>query len=149
MNDSRGFVDTNILVYAHDVTAGEKRDHARSILRDLWESGEGCLSVQVLQEFFVNATRKVPRPLDVDSAGMIVADFSRWHVHAPGPEDVLGAIDIHRREGVSFWDAMILRSASRMACATLYSEDLNHGQRYEGVWIRNPFVAGWHEGSCA
>jgi predicted nucleic acid-binding protein len=139
MNGSASFVDTNVLVYAHDITAGEKRDRARSLLAGLWESAEGRLSVQVLQEFFVNVTRKIPRPLDADAAVAILAAYSRWDVHSPGPEDVLGAIAIHRREGVSFWDAMILWSAAALGCGTLYSEDLNPGQRYKGVQVRNPF----------
>jgi predicted nucleic acid-binding protein len=140
MSGSAIFVDTNVLVYAHDITAGEKRDRASSLLADLWESAEGRLSVQVLQEFFVNVTRKIPRPLDADTAASILADYSRWDVHSPGPEDVLDAIAIHRKEGVSFWDAMILRSATTLRCGTLYSEDLNPGQRYEGVEVRNPFA---------
>jgi predicted nucleic acid-binding protein len=140
MNDSRSFIDTNVLVYAYDTTAGAKRERARSLLADLWRSGDGCLSVQVLQEFFVNVTRKVPRPLDPEPAAAIIADLSRWRVHSPDAGDVLAAVDLHRRDGISFWDAMILRSASTLGCRTLYSEDLNHGQRYDGVQVRNPFV---------
>jgi len=139
MSGSRRFVDTNVLVYAHDSTGGEKRDRARSILADLWESRDGCLSVQVLQEFFVNVTRKVPRPLDAGAAVEVVEDFSRWHVHSPGPGDVLSAIGIHRRNGISFWDAMIVWSAAELGCGVLYSEDLNPGQLYEGVRVHNPF----------
>ena len=141
MSGSRQFVDTNILVYAHDATAGDKRDRARSLLEALWKSREGCLSVQVLQEFFVAVTRKVPKPLDTESAAGIIADLSRWHVHAPGSDDVLSAIDIHRREQVSFWDAMIIRSASQLECQVLYSEDLNPRQQYGSVRVRNPFQA--------
>jgi predicted nucleic acid-binding protein len=141
MSDSRSFVDTNILVYAHDVTGGKKRDRARSLLAGLWESGEGCISVQVLQEFFVTVTRKVPKPLDLGSAAVITADLSRWHVHSPGPDDVLSAIDIHTRQDISFWDAMIVCSAASLGCGTLYSEDLNPGQQYETVRVRNPFLS--------
>jgi predicted nucleic acid-binding protein len=140
MSGNLRFVDTNIVVYAHDQTAGDKRDRARSLLAELWESGEGCLSVQVLQEFFVTVTRKVPKPLDAPSAAAIIADLSHWHVHSPGPEDVLSAIDSHRRQGISFWDAMIVCSAASLGCTTLYSEDLHPGQQYEGVRVRNPFV---------
>jgi predicted nucleic acid-binding protein len=141
MSDNRSFVDTNILVYAHDETAGEKRDLARLLLADLWESGAGCLSVQVLQEFFVTVTRKVPKPLDAGSAAAIVADLSHWRVHSPRPDDVLSAIDSHRRQDISFWDAMIVCSAASLGCGILYSEDLNPRQQYEGVRVRNPFLA--------
>jgi predicted nucleic acid-binding protein len=140
MNDSRAFVDTNVLVYAHDASAGEKRDQARALITDLWDSGAGCLSVQVLQEFFVNVTRKVAKPLDVDSAITVIADLSHWHMHAPNPQDVLAAAEIHRAAQVSFWDAMILRSADELGCETLYSEDLNPGQQFGRVVVRNPFA---------
>lgn len=140
MSGSRRFVDTNILVYAQDTTAGLKRDRARALVTELWDTGEGCLSIQVLQEFFVNVTRKVPKPLDVDSAITILADLSHWHLHSPGPEDVLAAVEIHRSAQVSFWDAMILRSANELGCGVLYSEDLNPGQRFNSVTVRNPFA---------
>ena len=139
MSDNRSFVDTNILVYAYDETAGQKRDRARFLLAELWESGEGCLSVQVLQEFFVTVTRKVPKPLDAASAAAIIADLSHWRVHSPGADDVLSAIDSHRSQDISFWDAMILRSAMRSGCELVWSEDLSAGQRWDGVIVRNPF----------
>jgi len=67
-------------------------------------------------------------------------DLARWHVHSPDAVDALAAIEIHRRTGASFWDAMILRSAKQLGCKTLHSEDLNSGQTYEGVQVRNPFL---------
>ncbi len=135
------FVDTNILVYAHDTSAGAKRDRAARLLEDLWESRLGCLSIQVLQEFYVNITRKVAHPLDSGVAARILADLSAWRVHAPEAKDVLGAIEIQRRYGVSFWDAMILQSAVQLGCEVVWSEDLNPDQVYEGVRVVNPFVA--------
>jgi predicted nucleic acid-binding protein len=139
MSGNRQFVDTNILVYAHDDSAGAKRDQARALVEQLWESRDGCLSVQVLQEFFVTVTRKIAKPLDAETAKEIIADLSRWHVHVPAADDVLGAIGIHQRTGISFWDAMIVRSAAEMGCTGLYSEDLNAGQEYSGVLVENPF----------
>jgi len=139
MSGDRRFVDTNILLYAHDESAGDKHDRARALVEQLWESREGCLSVQVLQEFFVNVTRKIAKPLDAATAKEIVSDFSRWHLHVPGADDVLAAIGIHQRTGISFWDAMIIRSAAEIGCAVLYSEDLNAGQGYSGVRVENPF----------
>ena len=70
-------------------------ERARSLLQELWTSGRGCLSVQVLQEFFVTVTRKVPQPLDLGRAAQVVADLGRWRVHSPQAKDVLEAIEIH------------------------------------------------------
>jgi predicted nucleic acid-binding protein len=139
MNGSRQFIDTNILVYAHDVTAGIKHERARALIEELWNSRQGCLSVQVLQEFFVTVTRKIPKPVDVSEAACIIEDLAHWHVHAPVASDVLAAIDVHRQARVSFWDAMILRSAKELGCGTVHSEDLSSGQEYDGVEVRNPF----------
>ena len=92
----------------------------------------------MLHEFFVNASRKIAKPLDAATAKEIVADFSRWYLHVPAADDVLAAIGIYQRSGISFWDAMIVRSAAEIGCAVLYSEDLNAGQE-TGVRVENPF----------
>ena len=138
--EARSFVDTNVLVYAHDATAGTKRDQARALVRDLWESGDGCLSVQVLQEFFVTVTRKIPLRLDARIGATAVEDFSQWTTHAPDSGDVIAAIELHERHDLSFWDAMIVQSASSLGCERLYSEDLNPGQSYDGVLVVDPFA---------
>lgn len=136
----RQLVDTNVLVYAHDESAGRKAVRARELLDSLWETGDGCLSVQVLQEFFVVATRRARRLLDAKAASAIVSDFARWTVHSPLAGDVLAAIEIHRKAQIPFWDAMVIRSASQLGCSLVWSEDLSHGQDYGGVQVRNPFV---------
>jgi predicted nucleic acid-binding protein len=141
MSGNRQFIDTNVLVYAHDVTAGDKHTRARALVEELWETRQGCLSIQVLQEFFVTTTRKIPKPLEATAAARIIDDLAHWHVHAPAAPDVLAAIDIHQRTGASFWDAMILRSAKELDCQTLHSEDLNSGQEYDGIQVSNPFLA--------
>lgn len=138
----RRFVDSNLFVYAYDESAGPKREVARDLIAGLWESRSGCASVQVLQELFVNLTRKVPRPLSAREAASLVEDLSLWTVHSPGPRDVLSAIELHERVGVSFWDAMILTSARTLGCRVLYSEDLNAGQSYDGVRVVNPIEEG-------
>jgi predicted nucleic acid-binding protein len=138
--DLRQFVDTNILVYAHDRTAGRKHDRARALLTELWTAGNGCISIQVLQEFYVAMTRKAPSPLKSETAERITDTFTHWTVYSPTPADVLAAITIHRQNNISFWDAMIIRSANMLGCALLWSEDLNSGQVYEGVRVLNPFV---------
>ncbi|MCP9485496.1 MAG: PIN domain-containing protein [Gaiellaceae bacterium MAG52_C11] len=137
---SRSFVDTNVLVYAHDASAGTKLDRARGLVGDLWRSREGCVSVQVLQELFVTLTRRIATPLDSTTAATVVADYAKWTTHAPASGDVLAAIEIHERDGISFWDAMIARSAASLGCDLLYTEDLNAGQRYGGVLVVNPFA---------
>ena len=135
------FVDTNVLIYAHDVSAGQKHDRARQLIRDLWQSGQGCLSVQVLQEFYVNVTQKVAKPLSAEVAAQIIADLSVWEVHCPRVEDVLNAVRLQKRYQTSFWDAMILASAVQLGCQVLWSEDLNPGQTYDRVEVQNPFLA--------
>jgi predicted nucleic acid-binding protein len=134
------FVDTNALVYAHDTSAGPKRAAATVLVERLWESGHGCVSIQVLQELFVTLTRKLPRPIDTNTAEKAVEDLSSWTVHARGADDVLGAIRIHERYRISFWDAMVVRSAAALGCDTQLSEDLNAGQRYDGVLVVDPFA---------
>ena len=133
------FLDTNVLGYAQDPSAGEKHTTARDLIRGLWETGNGCLSVQVLQEFYVTVTRKVARPLSTEDAAEIVRDPSFWQVHIPHAEDVLGATDIQRHYQVSFWDAMIIHSAKCLGCKVVCSEDLSDGQEYENMLVRNPF----------
>ena len=141
MSESRDlqFVDTNVLIYAHDISAGEKRARCRELIEGLWESELGCLSVQVLQEFYVNVTIKVSKPLSSEVAAQIVSDLSAWQVHTPGAQDVLEAIRVQHRYRMSFWDAMVVTSAIQLGCTTLWSEDLNPGQVYDRVKVATPF----------
>jgi predicted nucleic acid-binding protein len=136
----RQFVDTDILVYAHDRSAGEKYARAQAVLRDLWQTGAGCLSVQVLQDLFVTLTLKVPQPLSVENVRRLVADLATWQVHAPQAEDVLMAIDLQGRYQTSFWGAMILQSAGQLGAKMVLSEDLNPDQDYAGLQVANPLV---------
>jgi len=137
--DNLQFLDTNVLIYAHDRSAGDKHLRAKALIQGLWQSGEGCLSIQVLQEFYVNATARVARPLAPDTAAQIIADLSVWQVHRPGVEDVLDAIRLQGRYQLSFWDAMIVASALQLGCQTIWSEDLNPGQVYDSVQVLSPF----------
>ena len=141
MNDEPGreFVDSNILVYAYDLAQGEKHAQAKNLLLSLWESGLGCVSNQVLQEFYVNVTRKSKFPLSPEQATQIIQDFSDWTVHRPGIKDLVSAIELHQRNQLSFWDAMILQSARHTGCGILWSEDLSNSQDYGGVKVVNPF----------
>ena len=141
MSETRSaqFIDTNILIYAHDTSAGQKHIRARELMRDLWQSGEGCLSIQVLQEFYVNVTQKVTKPLPTEAAAQIIADLAVWEVHRPRTEDVLDAIRLQKRYQISFWDAMILASALQLGCQVLWSEDLSPGQVYGRLEVQSPF----------
>lgn len=138
-NPGYQFVDTNVLVYAHDRSAGIKHEQAKELLQKLWETEKGCLSIQVLQEFYVTITRKVTKPQTAEQASQIIASLGKWRIHSPTVNDVQEAIEIQSRYGISFWDAMIIRSAVCLGCGALWSEDLNTGQRYVSVTVSNPF----------
>jgi len=140
-NPSYQFVDTNVLVYAHDLSAGAKHDRAKELVKELWQTGDGCLSIQILQELYVTLTSKVARPMAAETAAQLIEDLSVWKLHLPDAQDVLAAIGVQRRYGVSFWDAMIVQSAASLSCRRLWSEDLNPGQEYDGVKVMNPFAA--------
>ena len=114
------FVDTDILVYAYDETAGDKHQKAKQLIDGFWLSGSGCLSVQVLQEFYVTATRKLSMPVNVNIAGQIVRDLAQWKVHAPDSSDVSEAIELHQRSDISLWDTLIVHSAARLGCRILH-----------------------------
>lgn len=136
----RQFVDTNIVIYAYDIQAGAKHMAARALMNELWQSKAGCLSIQVLQEFYVNITQKIAAPVDAFAAIQIIQDLSAWTVYTPAPLDVVKAIYVQQRYQISFWDAMIIWSAARLGCEILWSEDINPGQTYEGVRVQNPFA---------
>ena len=139
MRGDRVFLDTNIILYAYDISAGEKHQVAKKILLDLWDSGLGVISTQVLQEFFVNVTQKIPNPLDNRLARDIVSDLLKWDVVVNDGESILEAVEILLRYGYSFWDSLIIEAAIRGGAGALLSEDLTHGQTINGVAIENPF----------
>ncbi len=133
------FVDTNILIYAHDRSAAEKRIIATDLVTRLVEQGSGLLSTQVLMEFYVAVTRKIPSPITPGKASEIISDFGTWTVFRPEVEDIVHSIRIARANKIHFWDAMIVRASSELEAWVLWTEDLNPGQVYEGVIVRNPF----------
>jgi predicted nucleic acid-binding protein len=136
MND-RVFVDTNIFVYADDRAARIKRARARAVLSDLIRARRVVVSTQVMQEYFAAATRKLG--LSAERARLRVERLNRLDVVLIRPELVLGAIDLCRLHGLSFWDALVVRSASAAGCGRLLSEDMQDGQTIDGVRIENPF----------
>lgn len=133
------FVDANILVYAEDRDAGTKHTIARDLISDLWRSGEGVLSIQVLQEFFVTVTRKVPRPLSTEEALAIVEQYLAWRVVENTGDLLLAGIRVAASLQISFWDALVVQAAQMERCEKLWTEDLNHGQRIGDLMIVNPF----------
>lgn len=135
---SRTFVDTNVLVYADDVGAGQKCGKAREALAELIRGGNAVLSTQILQEYFAIATRKLK--LDAASARARVEVLSRLEVVRIEPSMILAAIDLHRLRGISFWDALVVRAAVAGGCAVLLSEDLSPGETYDGVRVESPFA---------
>jgi|SRR5271165_4730666 len=134
------FVDTNVLIYAHDRGAGVRRERACAVLDELWDTRSGRMSVQVLQEFFVVATGKLKSAVGVASAREIVRTYSPWVTATTGVDTVLRASEIAEVAQVSFWDGMIIAAAERSGATTLYTEDLNNGQVIAGVQVVNPFV---------
>ena len=139
MNDARVFVDTNVLIYAFDIDSGRKRDVAAAILRELWEQRSGSLSMQVLQEFYTNVTRKLASPLPRKEARAVVNHFSQWCIDT-GTGEILKAFSIEDQSKISFWDALIVASAVKAGATRILSEDLNAGQIIAGVKIENPFL---------
>lgn len=134
------FVDSNILIYAHDADAGAKRDRAIERLRALWESGSGRLSVQVLQEFYVNVTKKLTTSVSRSTAREVVSSYGAWVKEPTTPDTVTRAIDIAELAQIMFWDALIVASAEEAQATHIYSEDLNAGQTIAGIKIVNPLT---------
>jgi len=142
MSESRSFLDTNVLVYALDRSAGHRHEVARTLLETAFSSRQHWISVQVLREFYVVATRKVATPLSQNEAEDIVRDLCHLPVVEETADIVLAGLAIHRRYGLSPWDGLIVAAAAAAGCSTLLSEDLSHGQVMSGVQITNPFLAG-------
>lgn len=134
----RTFLDTNVLLYAEDSKEPRKRQLAVTLILEHRRQRTGVVSLQVLQEFFVNATQRLR--VDPGVARYKVEFHARFHVVEPKAADVLAAIDFHRLHGTSYWDALILICAKQSGCRVLLTEDMQHGQVIDGVRIVNPFV---------
>ncbi|MGA8540570.1 MAG: PIN domain-containing protein [Terriglobales bacterium] len=137
MND-KTFVDTNILIYAHDIDAKSKHEAAKNVLAELWSQRAGALSPQVLQEFYVNVTRKIASPLPRAKARKVVNSYAIWCVETTAAE-IASAFRIEDESRIGFWDALIIASAAKCGANRILSEDLNAGQMIAGVKIENPF----------
>ncbi len=134
----RSFLDTNILVYMDDSDSPEKRVRALTLVGECGRRGQAVVSTQVLQEYFNTAIRKLGiEPTIARRKVELLARFDLVQIVLP---DILGAIDLHRLHSLSFWDALILRTAQASNCRILYSEDFQHGQVFDGVEIVDPFL---------
>jgi len=131
------FVDTNVLIYAHDLTAGAKRTAGIDLLSRLFEESAGAVSIQVLAEFYAVSTRKLG--MKAEEAEEILSDLGAWTIHRPVHEDLIKASRLHRRHGIAWWDAMVVNSAIELGCRVMWSEDLGDGRGFGGLTVRNPF----------
>jgi predicted nucleic acid-binding protein len=134
------FVDTNVLVYAHDRSAGVRHEVARTLLAELWGTRGGSLSTQVLQEFYAVATRKLQPPIPREEARAIVAAYGEWCDVATEPQLIVAASRLEEEHSLSFWDALIVQAAIRAGASRLVSEDLQDGRRFGTLTIENPFA---------
>jgi predicted nucleic acid-binding protein len=137
--NGRTFLDSNILVYAHDRGTGRKHEIAQALIEALWQERSGVMSTQVLQEFYVNVRRKAKRPITLSEVRRLLEDYLTWEIVVNTGESILEALEIEQQYGLSFWDALIVQAANASGAHLLYSEDLNHGQMYGTVEVRNPF----------
>jgi predicted nucleic acid-binding protein len=134
---ARSFFDTNVLIYADDKAAPAKQRRAFELVAEHRRARTGVVSLQVLQEYFVTVTRKLR--VEATTARRKVELLAEFDVAAPEISDVLAAIDMHRLYGLSFWDALILRSAKQVGCSVVFSEDMQNGREIEGLQIVDPF----------
>lgn len=133
------FVDTNVLVYAHDIDSGSKHEIAVKIIMDLWEKSNGILSNQVLQEFYVIITKKIIKPISLSETRAIIKNYLMWQIEESNPSSILKASEIQEKHNISFWDALIVTAAEQAGAVKILTEDMNHGQSIESILIENPF----------
>jgi predicted nucleic acid-binding protein len=137
--NGKTFIDTNILIYAHDADRSVKHRIARDIVDELWVDDSGAVSMQVLQEFYANATRKMRVPLSKPQARSLVDDYAVWCIETT-PTEIAAAFRIEDQARIGFWDALIIAAAQKSGADRLLSEDLNSGQTIAGIRIENPFA---------
>lgn len=138
MKLNKVFIDSNILVYAYDRSARNKREAAKRLIADLITTGLGTISTQVLQEFYVVSTKKLG--IIPELAKTAIESLRALEIVTLSPELILSAIDTQLNWDISFWDALILQAASYSNCKILYTEDFSHGQSYGSVKVVNPFI---------
>ena len=134
------FLDTNILVYANDAAEPGKQQRARTLVKEVLHAETGVISVQVLSEFWVTVTRKIRKPLSLETARQEVELFHLMTVVDLDSALFYDALRLQELYKVSYRDAQIVAAADVAGCTVLYSEDLNPGQKYAHVTVVNPFV---------
>jgi predicted nucleic acid-binding protein len=134
------FIDTNVLAYAHDRSESYRQPLAQALLEDLWANGTGRLSTQVLQEFYVVATRKFDPPMSRREAREIVGLYAVWPLIEIDLPLILTASQLEEEHTLAFWDALIVEAARRAGATRLVTEDLQSGREIGGVRIENPFA---------
>jgi predicted nucleic acid-binding protein len=136
----RSFLDTNIFVYSHDPADAIKQSIASDLIRSVTVSGEGTISYQVIQEFFNIALRRSSIKLDhADCRRYLNTTFRPLHTVAPSTSLISDAIGIEERFRLNWYDSLIVSAAQHGGCRKLYSEDLQHGQRFDTVTVVDPF----------
>ncbi len=139
MSDDTCFLDTNTLVYANDTSFPDKQAKARALVSGLIASGKGCISTQVLAEFWVTVRLKLKKPLTAELTRQQIALFNGFAIVAVDQAIFLDALSIQERYRISFWDAQILAAARRAGCSKVYSEDMQDGAVYGEMRVIDPF----------
>ncbi len=133
------FLDTNILVYAHDSSEPKKQRHAQELVFEGLRSHYGVLSIQVLSEFFVVVTKKIPKPLSINHAKKEIELLAHLEVCELDLNMIRHAIEHQKKFKINYWDGLIIAAAQKSHCQLIYSEDLNHSQNYGETKVINPF----------
>ena len=133
----KAFLDSNVLAYAQDKDSPDKRKISRKLIEELGRSGDGVISTQVMQEFYVAATRRLA--VDALAAKNVLKTFSVFEIVQVTLQLIQDAVDCSILNVLSFWDALVLVAASAAGCSTVYTEDMNAGQTVLGLKLQNPF----------
>jgi predicted nucleic acid-binding protein len=136
---TRVFVDANILLYSEDSADLGKQATAMAWLKVLWQRRIGCLSTQVLNEFYVNAVRKIKQPMPAGDARAEVRRYAQWQPWTVDQATVESAWAVESRYGLHYWDCLVVAAAQHSGCRYLLSEDIGHEQYYDAVQVINPF----------
>jgi len=133
------FVDTNVFLYALDERQGGRHVTAARILEELWETRQGVVSTQVLQEVYVNLSRKLAKPMTRSRARAVIERYATWPVHHITAEDILSASELEQRHTLAFWDALLVVAAQHLRADRLLTEDMQSGRPFGRLRIENPF----------